>query len=250
MEARLTIEGQLLGLSSSEFQKELDISQREFQKDILRRVHLLKIRDEFICNKVMQENDENTQKISDDIKLKIEEVKVERDQNTAIAMVNMQRAEKYSQLWYSKRAMGRCFQHLKDNWMAKKEAKTFIKTKVEKFEYNHVTIDQLKERVDLKIETELKQKTHRIKFLENLIRQLEDQYKIQLQRRALVKNVCDDGLKKGSMKMSSDALRMSMSTLKELESKFLKTYQAQVESQKKSTASKLERKIVFQPVTQ
>ena len=45
MEARLTIEGQLLGLSSAEFRRELEESQRDFQKNILRRVHLLKLRD-------------------------------------------------------------------------------------------------------------------------------------------------------------------------------------------------------------
>ena len=52
------------------------------------------------------------------------------------------------------------------------------------------------------------------------------------------------------MKMSCDALRMSMSTLRDLESKFLKTYQAQIASQQKYTAEKLQRKMVFQPVTQ
>ena len=48
MEARLTIEGQLLGMSSSEFRKELENSEREFQKDILKRMYLLKLRDEQI----------------------------------------------------------------------------------------------------------------------------------------------------------------------------------------------------------
>uniref|UniRef100_A0A7S3NVX6 Uncharacterized protein n=1 Tax=Euplotes crassus TaxID=5936 RepID=A0A7S3NVX6_EUPCR len=158
MEARLTIEGQLLGLSSSEFQRELNISEREFQKDILRRVHLLKIRDEHISRQIMTENNENTQRASEEIKDKIEEAKQERDHNLAIAMLNLQRAEKYSQLWYKKRVMGKCFQYFKDSWMAKKEAKTYIKTHTEKFEYNHVTVDQLIERVDLKIKTELEQK--------------------------------------------------------------------------------------------
>ena len=165
-------------------------------------------------------------------------------------MNNLQKADKFSQIWYKKRVMHKYFQNLKNNWLAKKEAKTFIKTKVEKFEYNHVTVDQLLDRVDMQIETELAQKRNKAAYLEELIREFEDQYKIGLQKRALVKNVCDDGLNKGAMKMSSDALRMSMSTLRDLESKFLKTYQAQVDHQKRSTASKLERKIVFQPVTQ
>mmetsp|Transcript_2104 Transcript_2104/g.2384 ORF Transcript_2104/g.2384 Transcript_2104/m.2384 type:complete len:143 (+) Transcript_2104:337-765(+) len=131
-----------------------------------------------------------------------------------------------------------------------KEAKTFIKTNVEKFNYNHTTIDQLKERVDMQIETELSHKMYKVTYLEKLIKEFEEQYKIQLQKRALIKNVCDDGLNKGSLKMSSDALRMSMSTLRDLESKFLKTYQAQIESQQKSTATKLERKMIFTRVTQ
>ena len=45
MEARLTIEGQMLGLSSADFQKELNIAQRNYQKEIVKRIHLLKLRD-------------------------------------------------------------------------------------------------------------------------------------------------------------------------------------------------------------
>ena len=198
----------------------------------------------------MDENNQNTHQNTEEIKQRIEEIKLERDANQTISMNNLQKADKFSQIWYKKRVMHKYFQNLKNTWLAKKEAKTFIKTKVEKFEYNHVTVDQLLDRVDMQIETELDQKRNKAAYLEELIKEFEDQYKIGLQKRALVKNVCDDGLNKGAMKMSSDALRMSMSTLRDLESKFLKTYQAQVDHQKRSTASKLERKIIFQPVTQ
>ena len=198
----------------------------------------------------MDENNQNTHQNTEEIKQRIEEIKLERDANQTISMNNLQKADKFSQIWYKKRVMHKYFQNLKNTWLAKKEAKTFIKTKVEKFEYNHVTVDQLLDRVDMQIEAELAQKRNKAAYLEELIKEFEDQYKIGLQKRALVKNVCDDGLNKGAMKMSSDALRMSMSTLRDLESKFLKTYQAQVDHQKRSTASKLERKIIFQPVTQ
>ena len=250
MEARLTIEGQMLGLSSSEFRKELGVAQREFQKDILKRVHLLKLRDEQICSQVINEANQQTHDKTEEMKDYIEQLKTERDQNQAIELANLLKAEKYSQLWYRKRVMNKCYDVLKNNWMMKKESKTFIKTKVEKFDYNHTSVKQLKERVDQQIETELVQKTHKIAYLEQLIREFEDQYKIEVQKRALVRNACDDEMKKGATKFSGDAMRMSMSTLRDLESKFLKTYQAQLQSQQKSTASKLERKMVFQPVTQ
>ena len=198
----------------------------------------------------MNQNNENTSVKVTELKKKMEDLKFERDKNQAIALRNLQKAEKYSQLWYRKRILHKYYEHFKNNWLAKKEAKTFIKTKVEKFNYNHTSLEQLKERVDMQIETELEHKKYKLSHLEILIREFEEQYKIQLQKRALIKNVCDDGMQRGSMKMSADALRMSMSTLRDLESKFMKTYQMQIESQQKSTASKLEKKMVFQRVTQ
>mmetsp|Transcript_2104 Transcript_2104/g.2385 ORF Transcript_2104/g.2385 Transcript_2104/m.2385 type:complete len:120 (+) Transcript_2104:12-371(+) len=119
MEARLTIEGQLLGLSNSEFRKELEVSEREFQKDILKRVYLLKLRDQQICNSVITENNENTQTKADELKRKMEELKFERDQNQAIALRNFQKSEKHSQLWYKKRILHKYYEHFKNNWQAK-----------------------------------------------------------------------------------------------------------------------------------
>ena len=119
---------------------------------------------------------------------------------------------------------------------------------VERFEGRVATAAEIKDTVRRKAQMELELKKKKVEYLDNLIREFEDQYKIELHRRALVKHACDDGLNKGSMKMSADALRMSMSTLRDLESKFLKTYQAQIDTQQKSAKQKLEHKMVFQPV--
>ena len=189
MEARLTIEGQMLGLTSSEFRKELTVAERNFQKEILKRVHLLKLRDTQICRQIIEEDDLKTQIRTDELKNQLEELKADRDRNLAVVIENFQKVERHSHLWYRKRIMQRYFQHFKDNWLAKKEAKTFIPTMVEKFQYNFVTIDQLKQRVDEQVETELVHKQNKVLYLENLILEMEDQYKISLQKRALVKNV-------------------------------------------------------------
>ena len=250
MEARLTIEGQMLGLSSSEFRKELSLADKQYQKDILKKVHLLHLRDTQICNQIIEENLQATLHENDRIKQEIEEIKTERNRNQADAMNNLQKIDNYVSLWHKKRFMSKYYQALKDNWLTRKEAKTFIHTKVEKFDYNFTTVEQLKKRVNQQVDTEMKHKQHKLAHLELLIREFEDQYKIQLQKRALVRNVCDDGYKQGSMKMSADALRMSMSTLRDLETKFMKTYKAQIESQQKSTVEKMNSKMVYQRVTQ
>jgi len=250
MEAQLTINAQMKGLTDQDFQRELDDAQRTFQKDVLKRTHLLKLRDTQIFQNVIKEgNDELNSEVTD-LKGELVDLRNERDKNQAIALDNFGKIGKYTEMLYRKRFLNKYFQAFKDNWMVKKEAKTYIKTGVQRFDYNYTTIDELKHRVDVQIETELEQKLHKVAYLEQLIGEFEDQYKIELQKRALVKNVCDDGLKKGATKMSVDAMRMSMSSLKQLESKFLKTYQAQLIKQSQETHQKLEHRIVFQPVQQ
>ena len=176
------------------------------------------------------------------------EIKQDRDRNQAISVDNFQKVAKSSHIWYKKRVLNKCYQHFKANWLAKKEAKTFIPMTVERFDGKVATAAEIKDTVRRKAELELQLKKKKVEYLDNLIREFEDQYKIELHRRALVKHACDDGLSKGSMKMSADALRMSMSTLRDLESKFLKTYQVQLTSQQKTAKEKLEHRMVFQPV--
>jgi hypothetical protein len=250
MEARLTMNAQMKGLTDQEFRQELGVVQRNFQKELLKRTHLLKLRDTQIFNQIISESNDDTTQITEELTTELNDLRTERDRNQAIAFDNFSKIGKYTEMLYKRRYMSKYFQALKDNWMVKKEAKTYIKTGVQRFEYNHTTVEELTNRVDAQISTELGQKNHKVSYLETLIAEFEDQYKIELQKRALVKNVCDDGLKKGSMKMSNDAMRMSMSTLKDLESKFLKTYQSQLISQHQATTSKLEHKMVFQPVQQ
>ena len=49
-----------------------------------------------------------------------------------------------------------------------------------------------------------------------LIRELEEQYKIELRKKAILKNQCDQAYLRGASAISLEALRMSQSSLNEL----------------------------------
>ena len=50
-------------------------------------------------------------------------------------------------------------------------------------------------------------------FLESLIRELEEKHKIELRKKAVLKNQCDQAYLRGVSAISHEALKMSHSTL-------------------------------------
>ena len=74
----------------------------------------------------------------------------------------------------------------------------------------------LKHKVDRVVQLEMKKKDHQIAYLENLIREFEEQYKIELNKKALKRNDHDEVLKKSSTKLAAGAVQLSMSKLNEL----------------------------------
>ncbi len=61
-------------------------------------------------------------------------------------------------------------------------------------------------RTDLVVGAELEKREIQIKFLEDLIRQNEELYKIELNKKALIKNDFDDLAKRTSAHFSQEAL--------------------------------------------
>ncbi len=64
----------------------------------------------------------------------------------------------------------------------------------------------------------------KIDFLEKLIKQTEEVYKIELNKKALTKNEYDEKATKQTANFTQDALQMSMSTLNDLQPRILQTF--------------------------
>lgn len=54
-----------------------------------------------------------------------------------------------------------------------------------------------------------------MQFLEDLIREMEEKYRIELRKKAILKNECDKAYLRGVTSLSSEALKMSNTGLTE-----------------------------------
>jgi hypothetical protein len=57
------------------------------------------------------------------------------------------------------------------------------------------------------------EKKHQLAFLEKMIKELEEKYRIELRKKAILKSQCDQAYLRGVSAISMEALRMSHSTL-------------------------------------
>lgn len=57
------------------------------------------------------------------------------------------------------------------------------------------------------------ERKNEMEFLEAMIRELEEQYRIELRKKAILKNQCDQAYLRGVSAISMEALKMSHSTL-------------------------------------
>ena len=73
--------------------------------------------------------------------------------------------------------------------------------------------EKVKTTIMTKIETEYAEKRNDTIFLEALIKELEEQFKIELRKKAILKNQMDQAYLRGVAAISMEALKMSQSTL-------------------------------------
>jgi len=73
----------------------------------------------------------------------------------------------------------------------------------------------VKEKITIEVQREVEEQKNEIEFLEQMIRELEEQYKIELRKKALLKSQCDQAYLRGVSAISLEALKMSHSTLQD-----------------------------------
>ena len=72
---------------------------------------------------------------------------------------------------------------------------------------------RMKERITIEVKASVEQKKNELKFLEALIKELEEKHRIELRKKAILKNQCDQAYLRGVAAISQEALKMSHSTL-------------------------------------
>jgi len=75
--------------------------------------------------------------------------------------------------------------------------------------------NQAREKVDVAVAAQVEETKSRIEFLEAMIKELEDQYRIEIRKKAILKNQCDQAYLRGVSAISMEALKMSHATLKD-----------------------------------
>ncbi len=73
----------------------------------------------------------------------------------------------------------------------------------------------MKERIEIEIHHKVEERKGEKEFLEAMIRELEEQYKIELRKKAILKGQCDQAYLRGVSAISLEALKMSHSTLQD-----------------------------------
>lgn len=72
---------------------------------------------------------------------------------------------------------------------------------------------KIKDRITAEVEEKVLEKKQQIEFLEQMIRELEEKYRIEMRKKAILKTQCDQAYLRGVSSLSMEALKMSHSTL-------------------------------------
>ncbi len=72
---------------------------------------------------------------------------------------------------------------------------------------------RLKEKIQNEVKASVKEKIEQLDFLQSMVRELEEKYRIELRKKAILKNQCDQAYLRGVSAISQEALKMSYSTL-------------------------------------
>ena len=70
-----------------------------------------------------------------------------------------------------------------------------------------------KEKITIEVDAKVEEKKHQLAFLEQMIRELEEKYRIELRKKAILKSQCDQAYLRGVSAISMEALKMSHTTL-------------------------------------
>ena len=74
---------------------------------------------------------------------------------------------------------------------------------------------QTKEKITIEVAAKVEEKKLQFEFLESMIKELEEKLRIELRKKAILKNQCDQAYLRGVSAISGEALKMSYSTLED-----------------------------------
>ena len=112
--------------------------------------------------------------------------------------VKTQRSEKFCQDFYERGLLFRSMRHMK----------LFAQVCGNKMQER-----RMKERITLEVKAKVEEMQNQQEFLEALIKELEEKHRIELRKKAILKNQCDQAYLRGVAAISNEALKMSHSTL-------------------------------------
>ena len=72
---------------------------------------------------------------------------------------------------------------------------------------------KVKENITIEVKSKVQELQNQQEFLEALIKELEEKHRIELRKKAILKNQCDQAYLRGVSAISNEALKMSHSTL-------------------------------------
>lgn len=78
---------------------------------------------------------------------------------------------------------------------------------------NRLYKKRVEEKVRSTVDDMVTEKQHQLKFLEGMVKELEEKYRIELRKKAILKSQCDQAYLRGVSAISMEALKMSHSTL-------------------------------------
>jgi len=74
---------------------------------------------------------------------------------------------------------------------------------------------RVEEKIKIEVEAKVYEKKAHLEFLDSMIKELEEKYRIELRKKAILKNQCDQAYLRGVTAISQEALKMSNSTLED-----------------------------------
>lgn len=70
---------------------------------------------------------------------------------------------------------------------------------------------RVRQKIQIQVDAKVIEKKNQLQFLEDMIREMEEKYRIELRKKAILKSQCDQAYLSGVHAMSLEALKMSNS---------------------------------------
>lgn len=75
---------------------------------------------------------------------------------------------------------------------------------------------RVQQKINVQVQAMVGAKKEQLEYLESMIRELEEKYRIELRKKSILKNQCDQAYLRGVSAISNEALKMSSSTLDDI----------------------------------